>query len=77
MLKTENVYVYGVLIHGKLISAYAFRRPSLFYAKEEAIECFFSLIGFIVALPRQIIDIVASKIGLNLLSLEVSTQQSE
>jgi hypothetical protein len=43
MIKTENVYVYGTLMRGKLISAYAFRRPSLFYAKEEAIECFFSL----------------------------------
>lgn len=43
MLKTENIYVYGVLQNNNLISAYAFRRPNLFYDKEEAIECFFSL----------------------------------
>ena len=43
MLKTENIYIYGVLMNGNLIAAYAFRRPSLFYDKEEAIECFFSL----------------------------------
>ena len=43
MIKTENIYVYGVIINGMLISAYAFRRPSLFYDNEEAIECFFSL----------------------------------
>ncbi len=28
---------------GILTACYAFRRPSLFYDKEEAIECFFSL----------------------------------
>lgn len=43
MIKTENIYVYGVLQNGILTAAYAFRRPSLFYDKEEAIECFFSL----------------------------------
>ena len=43
MIKTENIYVYGVLQNGILNAAYAFRRPSLFYDKEEAIECFFSL----------------------------------
>jgi hypothetical protein len=43
MIKTENIYVYGVLENNNLISAYAFRRPSLFYDKDEAIECFFSL----------------------------------
>jgi hypothetical protein len=43
MIKTENIYIYGVLQNGNLTAAYAFRRPSLFYDKEEAIECFFSL----------------------------------
>ena len=43
MIKTENVYIYGVIMNGNLISAYAFRRPNLFYDKEEVIECFFSL----------------------------------
>ena len=43
MIKTENIYVYGILQNNNLIAAYAFRRPSLFYDKEEAIECFFSL----------------------------------
>ena len=43
MIKTENIYVYGVLINGNLNACYAFRRPSLFYDNEEAIECFFSL----------------------------------
>ena len=43
LIKSENIYIYGVLMSGQLIAAYAFRRPSLFYDKEEAIECFFSL----------------------------------
>ncbi len=43
MIKTENIYIYGILLNGNLIASYAFRRPSLFYDKEEVIECFFSL----------------------------------
>ncbi len=43
LIKSENIYIYGVLQNNNLIAAYAFRRPSLFYDKEEAIECFFSL----------------------------------
>ncbi len=43
MIKTENIYIYGVLMNGNLTAAYAFRRPTLFYDEEEAIECFFSL----------------------------------
>ena len=43
LIKSENIYIYGVLQNNTLIAAYAFRRPSLFYDKEEAIECFFSL----------------------------------
>ena len=45
MIKTENIYIYGILDleTNLLVAAYAFRRPKLFYDKEEAIECFFSL----------------------------------
>ncbi len=43
MIKTENIYIYGVVQNNNLNACYAFRRPSLFYDKEEAIECFFSL----------------------------------
>lgn len=47
MIKSENIYIYGVLTDNYLTAIYAFRKPNLYYEKEEAIECIMSIDGFL------------------------------
>lgn len=39
IIKTENIFIYGILDDGVLLALYIFRKPNLFYDKDEAIEC--------------------------------------
>ena len=47
MIKSENIYIYGVLTENYLTAIYVFRKPNLYYEKEEAIECIMSIDGFL------------------------------
>jgi len=47
MIKSENIYIYGVLTENYLSAIYVFRKPNLYYEKEEAIECIMSIDGFV------------------------------
>lgn len=43
ILKTKNVFIYGIIEHDKLIATYVFRDPTLLYGTDRAIECFATL----------------------------------
>jgi GNAT superfamily N-acetyltransferase len=43
IIKTGNVFIYGIIEHDKLIAVYVFRNPSLEYNSEKTIECFATL----------------------------------
>lgn len=43
LIKTQNIFLYALINTGEIVSLYVFRRPKLFYNKEEAIECFLTL----------------------------------
>lgn len=47
MIKSENIYIYGVLTENYLTAIYVFKKPNLYYEKEEAIECIMSIDGFL------------------------------
>jgi len=47
MIKTENIYIYGVINGTYLSAVYVFRKPNLYYEREEALECIMSIDGFI------------------------------
>lgn len=42
LIKTQNICIYGIIEGRKLIAVYIFRKPGLFYSKQQAIECFFT-----------------------------------
>lgn len=64
LLKSQNIFIYGIINKGELMAVYIFRRPNLFYNKEESVECFLTLYnkkisdvqlfinGFIVSLHK-------------------------
>ena len=43
IIKTGNVFIYGIIEHDNLIAIYVFRDPTLRYGSEKAIECFATL----------------------------------
>ena len=43
LIKTGNIYLYGLLVNGVLEGLYAFRKASVYYKKEEVLECFLTI----------------------------------
>jgi hypothetical protein len=44
MIKTENIFIYGIIDNNELISVYVFKKPNLYYNNvDEAIECLMTL----------------------------------
>lgn len=43
LIKTENIYIYGLLDSGALKALYIFRHQNLFYGEKQAIECFLAI----------------------------------
>jgi len=46
MIKTDNIIIYGLVTHGRLISIYAFRNVQVYYNSRQAIECIISLYNY-------------------------------
>jgi hypothetical protein len=43
LIKTDNIYIYGMIESGQLKSVYIFRNLNLFYDQKQAIECFLTI----------------------------------
>ena len=43
LIKTGNIYLYGLLVNGALEGLYGFRQANVYFNKEEVLECFCSI----------------------------------
>ena len=43
LIKTGNIYLYGLLVNGLLEGLYGFRQSNVYYKKEKVLECFLTI----------------------------------
>jgi hypothetical protein len=46
MIKTENIYIYGVITNGKILCIYVFRNTQLYYNRRRSVECILTLYDY-------------------------------